>query len=147
MSAGKLENTQYGFIFGPATITRIGDSEKWGCTVEVSSARQRVEIWVTPAGQIRVGPIITRTFLAELAVLRADNLTAHKMACAAGIERDTLRAELERLKQVGNAVVERWETPLWKDVEPTAHIIYALRDELAAQQKSTNETNTTQTSF
>ena len=83
----------------------------------------------------------------ELAALRSDNLTAHKMACAAGIERDTLRAELVRLRQVGNAVVERWETPLWKDVEPTAHIIYALRDELAAQQKSTNETNTTQTSF
>ena len=30
----------------------------------------------------------------ELAALRSDNLTAHKMACAAGIERDTLRAEL-----------------------------------------------------
>ena len=71
----------------------------------------------------------------ELAALRLDNLTAHKMACAAGIERDTLRAELERLKQVGNAVVERWETPSWKDVEPTAHIIYALRDELAAHQE------------
>ena len=26
--------------------------------------------------------------------LRSDNLTAHKMACAAGIERDTLRAEI-----------------------------------------------------
>ena len=40
----------------------------------------------------------------ELAALRLDNLTAHKMACAAGIERDTLRAELERFAiEVGHA--------------------------------------------
>ena len=37
---------------------------------------------------------IAREFERELAALRSDNLTAHKMACAAGIERDTLRAEL-----------------------------------------------------
>ena len=37
----------------------------------------------------------------DLARLRADNLTAHKMACAAGLERDQLRAEVERLtKQI-----------------------------------------------
>ena len=35
---------------------------------------------------------------AELARLRADNLTAHQMACAAGLERDQLRAEVKRLK-------------------------------------------------
>ena len=60
MSASKIENTQYGFIFGPATIARICDSEKWGCVLEVSGARQRVEIRVTPSGQLRVGPMITR---------------------------------------------------------------------------------------
>ena len=32
----------------------------------------------------------------DLARLRADNLTAHQMACAAGLERDRLRADLER---------------------------------------------------
>ena len=31
--------------------------------------------------------------------LRSDNLTAHKMACAAGIERDILRAELAAAKK------------------------------------------------
>lgn len=51
----------------------------------------------------------------ELAALRSDNLTAHKMACAAGIERDTLRAE--RLRN---------ET-FW---------LGFLQDELAAQQKA-----------
>ena len=35
----------------------------------------------------------------ELAALRLDNLTAHKMACAAGIERDILRAELAAAKK------------------------------------------------
>jgi hypothetical protein len=45
-------------------------------------------------------------------------------------------AEIARLREAANAVVERWETPLWKDVEPTAHVIYALRDELAAQQQA-----------
>jgi uncharacterized coiled-coil protein SlyX len=45
-------------------------------------------------------------------------------------------AEIARLREAANAVVERWETPLWKDVKPTAHIIYALRDELAAQQQA-----------
>ena len=32
----------------------------------------------------------------DLARLRADNLTAHQMACAAGLERDQLRAEVKR---------------------------------------------------
>jgi hypothetical protein len=45
-------------------------------------------------------------------------------------------AEIARLREAAKAVVQRWETPLWKDVEPTAHVIYALRDELAAQQQA-----------
>ena len=39
------------------------------------------------------------TDAAELARLRDDNLTAHQMACAAGLERDRLRAELKELSQ------------------------------------------------
>ena len=35
----------------------------------------------------------------ELARLRADNLAAHQMACAAGLERDRFRAEVEQLKK------------------------------------------------
>lgn len=38
------------------------------------------------------------TLETELARLCADNLTAHKMVCAAGLERDRLRAEVERLR-------------------------------------------------
>ena len=43
------------------------------------------------------------------------NLTmAHKIQCEAA-----------------QAVVDRWETPTWKDAEPTAAVIYRLRDILA----------------
>lgn len=41
--------------------------------------------------------------------------------------RDARIAELEEKVQ---AVVDRWETPLWKDVPSTAIYIYALRDTL-----------------
>lgn len=36
---------------------------------------------------------------AELTRLRADNLTAHQMACAAGLERDQLRAEVSEARR------------------------------------------------
>lgn len=38
-------------------------------------------------------------------------------------------AQAERiagLEAAGQAVVERWDSPLWKDVEPTAHVIGRL---------------------
>ncbi len=40
-------------------------------------------------------------------------------------------AERERMQAVieaAQAVIDRWNTPLWKDVEPTAAVIYRLRD-------------------
>jgi len=60
MSDYKIENTQYGFIFGPATVTRVCDFGKFGCVFQVSTARQRVDIRVTPSGIIRVEQVITR---------------------------------------------------------------------------------------
>jgi hypothetical protein len=39
----------------------------------------------------------------ELIFFRADNLKAHQMTCAAGLERDSLRAEVERLKGMRTA--------------------------------------------
>lgn len=42
------------------------------------------------------------------------------------------------LQQAAQAVIDRWESPAWKDAGPTAERIYAMRDalarELAAQQ-------------
>lgn len=36
--------------------------------------------------------------------------------------------EIDRLRRAAQAVVDRWNTPLWKDVGPTAEVIYRLRD-------------------
>ena len=43
-------------------------------------------------------------------------------------EIDALRDRIEKLEQAALAVVQRWETPLWKDAEPTAAVIARLRD-------------------
>ena len=60
MSVSKIKNIEDGFIFGPATVSRIGDFGKWGYVLQVSTARQRVDIRVTPSGIIRVEQVITR---------------------------------------------------------------------------------------
>ena len=36
--------------------------------------------------------------------------------------------EIGRLRRAAQAVVDRWNSPLWKDVGPTAEVIYKLRD-------------------
>jgi len=40
------------------------------------------------------------------------------------------KRENERLRDAAQAVIERWESPAWKDSEPTAEVIYRLRDTL-----------------
>ena len=41
-----------------------------------------------------------------------------------------LEAENQKLREASQAVVDRFETPLWKEAEPTAAVIYRLRDAL-----------------
>ena len=36
------------------------------------------------------------------------------------------------LREAAQSAIDRWETPLWKDAEPTAKAIYRLRDALEA---------------
>ncbi len=38
---------------------------------------------------------------------------------------------VDALASAAQAVIDRWETPLWKDAEPTGAVIYRLRDALA----------------
>ncbi len=40
---------------------------------------------------------------------------------------DTLEAENQRLREAGQAIVDRWDTPLWKYAEATGHVIDRLR--------------------
>lgn len=39
-----------------------------------------------------------------------------------------LLAVNSHITEAATALIERWETPLWKDVKPTGVFIYALRD-------------------
>lgn len=39
-----------------------------------------------------------------------------------------LEERIAELEAAARAVVERWDSPLWKEQEPTAAVIYALRD-------------------
>ena len=43
-------------------------------------------------------------------------------------ERDELAKRVAELEEKGMALVERWDTPLWKDAPHTAVYIHALRD-------------------
>jgi hypothetical protein len=45
-----------------------------------------------------------------------------------------LERENVRLREAAQAVIDRWETPLWKDAEPTAAVIYRMRDILSNNQ-------------
>ena len=70
----------------------------------------------------------------ELAALRLDNLTAHKMACAAGIERDTLRAELAAKNAEADTARLDW---LLQDTE--LDLFFADREEIDAAMKEASK--------
>jgi rubrerythrin len=54
-------------------------------------------------------------------------------------QKTQLHNEVARLRAAAQAVVDRWETPLWKDAEPTASVIYRLRDALAPAPEETQD--------
>ena len=45
-----------------------------------------------------------------------------------------LLAERDRLRETGQAVVDRWDTPLWKEAEATGRVINRLRAALKGDQ-------------
>lgn len=55
-------------------------------------------------------------------------LAAATIAARADDEISALRARVGELERAGQAVVDRWETPLWKDARHTADFIHDLRD-------------------
>jgi hypothetical protein len=52
--------------------------------------------------------------------------------CDCILSQPTSADDAKELLEAAKAVVERWETPLWKDVPATAEYIYRLRDALNA---------------
>ena len=47
--------TDYGFLYGPATVRRIrSNDEKGWVVIDVVSAKGRVQVYVTKTGKIRV---------------------------------------------------------------------------------------------
>jgi len=50
-----------------------------------------------------------------------------------------IREQRDRLAEAGQALVDRWETPFWKDVPHTGKFIRALADALAAVEGGSNE--------
>lgn len=53
--------------------------------------------------------------------------------CVLRRERDEAREDLAHITKAAHAVVDRWEQPAWKDTEPTAKVIYRLRDALGRE--------------
>ena len=48
-------------------------------------------------------------------------------------ERDEAREKLAKITRAAEVVIDRWEQPAWKDTEPTAAVIYRLRDALGRE--------------
>lgn len=63
-------------------------------------------------------------------ITRLDSENVRWCQCPTTRDKD---AEIARLRAAAQAVVDRWDSPLWKQAEPTAVFIGALRKELERQ--------------
>ncbi len=51
----KNENTQYGFVWGAADVKRLCSDDKKGWVyIGIDTPKQRIEIYVTKSGKVRV---------------------------------------------------------------------------------------------
>jgi len=75
----------------------------------------------------------------ELAAAR-EQIKANHKGCEL-IERMVYEARQQRdtLAEAAQAVVDRWDAPTWKDLEPTAKVINALRKAIAAVKGGSDE--------
>ena len=60
VSAFKFSLTQYGFTWGPLTVTRDASHEHAGVILSLETDKERIEIQVTPKGFIRLGTVSTK---------------------------------------------------------------------------------------
>ena len=49
-----IENTRFGFIYGPAHIERTCDDKRTGVFIGILTKREQMQIRVTPGGRIKV---------------------------------------------------------------------------------------------
>ena len=75
----------------------------------------------------------------ELAEARKDAANQRSLADMALAHRDAIITERDTLEEAAQAVVDRWDAPTWKDLEPTAKFMNALREALAAVKGGQNE--------
>jgi len=78
----------------------------------------------------------------ELAEARDQLAGAGKLMKACDVlVRDLAEARKQRdtLAEAAQAVVDRWDAPTWKDLEPTAKVMNALRNALAAVKGGSHE--------
>ena len=104
-----------------AECIQIYNEDVTGCSdardyVDASFARHLETELATAKAEAAHYMSVAQKATDELVRLRADNLTAHEMACAAGLERDRLRAEAEALKQS----IESGQRVLREDAERNA---------------------------
>jgi len=51
----KTETTQYGFVWGPATVERhISDDKKGWIAMGIKTAKRDIHIYVTKTGKVRI---------------------------------------------------------------------------------------------
>ena len=54
----EVEQTQFGFSWGPATVVRLCDNPKFGAVIAIEGRKgQSVEVRVTPGGYVKVDRI------------------------------------------------------------------------------------------
>jgi fused signal recognition particle receptor len=99
-----LNRTRLASIFWSGAMDKHtgGDVQKWNddYTAELTNAKAEASHYMS----------IAQKATDDLTFFRADNLKAHQMTCAAALERDRLRAEVERL-----LIIEKQfkQSPMW----------------------------------
>jgi hypothetical protein len=75
----------------------LAETERLRFSADADRRRLRCELAAAQAEALHYMAVAQKA-TDELIFFRADNLKAHQMTCAAALERDRLRAEVERLK-------------------------------------------------
>ena len=115
----------------PWSLLEAGDSIKH--QVPVSSDRTSI-LTIATEGAIAFGAVYSADDARRIVAcvnacrgLSTDELEQHRLVSAVGYELIELTKQRDELLEAAKAVVTRWDTPNWKDAEPTAAVIGRLR--------------------